>query len=75
MIINNLVPADNKSYLTQRELIRRVEEKLGTSGVHSDYDLIIITTDNGRYVPIIKFRKPFEYRIGDAIHAGFYTIN
>lgn len=74
MIINNLVTKYTKSYATQEACIKAVEKKLGEAQKNNSYDLIIIVKD-GRHLPIIKWRKPMEYRVRDSVDAGFYTIN
>lgn len=73
MIINNLIGKHTKSYKTVEGLIKAVEKKLGPAS-GNQYDLIIVEKENG-FRPIIKWRDVFQYRVGDSVNAGFYTIN
>jgi len=75
MIINNLVTKHTKSFASKANLIKAVEKVLGEATTNNTYDLIIIVNEEGRFQPIIKWRRNFEYRTIDSVSAQFYTVN
>ncbi len=71
--LNELIDLEySNNYATEQEAIDAIEKEL------SEYEgefRFLITYKNARFVPVIMWRKDFDYKIMDSVHKNFFTTN